>query len=611
MLSLKLHVENSTTSGAPPESVYPMLQIPVLKYPRWAWVIRTNPSIRPIDKKFDLKPRPRSEVLVLNLENRHLSYQRYRWGSDRRVAWLDLLQSLRQIKNDKKAGCLVINLSGFSARPSLAWEMRQMLQDIRDVGIRVVIQIDRAGMLQYYLASVADDVCIDPQGSITLPGMAVKRTYVKGALDKLGLGFQEFRYMSHKTAVESMSRSTMSEADRQQYGRMIDVIYETIREGVAVDRELSEADFDAVVDNDVRLSAKNCMERKLVNRIGRWDDLLRPFRNVRSVEAPRGWSPPLDQVWGQPKRIAVVYLVGLCAMDSGIKGRASSAFMRALSYDSSIAAVVIRADSPGGDPLPSDLIAEATRMLRKAGKPVIISQGDVAGSGGYWISMDGTHILTTPLTITGSIGVISGWLYDQGLGQKLGLTADGLSRGAHADLFTSLRLPLLGMGIPTRPQNEDELKKTETYILDMYTDFLAAVARGRNLEEDRVRELAEGRIWMGEDAVKNELVDSIGTLSDALDLAAAEAGLSSLDNVEIFEYPPRKLFKMPSLMPSLPGILGRLLTGNAEQEVLVSQDSDIDENYVLKYLKTLARSPGQPSMMMTPDLLPDVWVEDR
>ena len=307
-------------------------------------------------------------------------------------------------------------------------------------------------------------------------------------------------------------------------------------------------------------------------------------------------------------------------MDTGIKGRTTSKYLHKLAKDRNVAAVVLRVDSPGGDPLPSDLVAEGIRKLKAAGKPVIISQGDVAASGGYWISMDGNRILTTPLTITGSIGVIGGWLWDDGLGEKLGLTADEVHRGDHADLFAGMGIPFVGGAIPRRPLNEEELDKVEDLIVGMYGDFVQKVATGRGLEEARVRELGEGRVWMGGDALERGLVDSFGSLPDAIALAREMAGLDPDRPVNVAEFPERPLFEWPSFGPRMAGVSGVATPLLAPVAKLLhdlkpgSDWADIDTgdgeevNYEAFYLSTLARNGGNPTLVTPPEALPDAWV---
>jgi protease-4 len=564
-------------------------------------------------------PVRRTQLYVpVDLENKRLTYQKYRMFDDRRVAWLDLARFLQALKRDPEVRGVALNLAGLTTRPSIAWELRQLLGELQAAGKEILIHVDRAGMMLYGLASVADRLTIDPQGSLILPGTALKRTYLKGTLEKLGVGFQEFRHFTHKSAMESFSRDAMSDADREQRQRVVDVYYETVRTAVVRSRGLSDHIFDMVVDEEVFVLARQAVELDLVDAVARWRDLRRWLAEERggmlSAPSDRHLRDYREEVWGPRPRIAVVYAVGGCAMDSGIRGRATSAHLRRLAEDPGVAAVVLRADSPGGDPLPSDLVAEACRILREAGKPVVVSQGDVAASGGYWISMDGDHILTTPVTITGSIGVIAGWFWDDGLGEKAGLTVDGVQRGRRADLFTGMSLPFLGGAIPTRPLDETELRRVKERMLVMYDDFVGRVAAGRGLDEARVREIAEGRVWMGGDALELGLVDGFGGLLDAIDLARQRAGIPRDRDVDLVEYPPRPLLEWPfaKLAPRLISLGGlRSLLGAGSSSADLPPDPGAEpEGYDWRYLRALAADPGRPQLLVPPDLLPAGWAPE-
>jgi protease-4 len=462
---------------------------------------------------------------------------------------------------------------------------------------------------------------------MALPGYALSRSYLKGTLEKMGLGFQEFRYFEYKSAMETYSRDSMSEADREQRQRIVDVLYETVRAGATASRGISDADFDRAIDRETILSPDQALELGLVDAVTRWDQLSQTL----ALENAGVWTtPPVetyrefwDDQWGEPKKIPVVYAVGPCAMDSGIKGRTTSAYMRKLASDPSVAAVVLRADSPGGDPLPSDLVADATRILRRAGKPVIISQGDVAASGGYWISMDGTEVFTTPLTITGSIGVIGGWVWDDGMTEKLGITSDVVQRGERADLFSAVNLPFLG-GVPRRPLNDEELARIRDLILENYGKFVAAVASGRGLTTEAVEAVAQGRVWMGGDAIEHGLCDSFGSLDDAIERARELGGVGDWEEIEIVEYPPRPWIQWPSLGPKMPSFFGlgdrvnlmlAALYGldMAGSEAALSADPYVGapglSAFDVEYLKTIIATPGAPVMMVGPDVLPEGWRE--
>ena len=596
-----------------------------------SYLVRSEPpfSGRPVRTPALFTPLP--GYYPLNLENKILTYQKYRYLDDKHVAWLDLLRLLQRMEPGKQLKGVAVNLAGFRGRPSLLWEFRRELQRLQDKGLEIIIHADRLGQSTYYLASVADHLSLDPWGEVALPGLVLTRSYLKGTLEKLGVGFQELRYFKYKSAVESLSRDSMSPADREQRQRLVDLIYDEFARAVTRDRQLPAGRYDEAVDQYGRLTADEALSLKMVDRVGRWDELGSWLRKNRGAGFATGealqpaTSLPYDDNWGPALRIPVVYAVGVCDMDTGIKGRATSAYLRSLIRDPRVVAVVLRADSPGGDPLPSDLVGQAVRDLRKAGKPVIVSQGDVAASGGYWISMDGTRILTTPLTITGSIGVISGWAWNDGLADKLGITADSVERGRHAGLYSSVNIPFLG-SLPRRAMNQEELDRAEHLIRGMYDQFVAAAARGRGMDPARVGELAQGRVWLGGDAVQNGLCDGFGTLADAIDLARTQAGVPGWRPTQVVEYPPRPLIKLPSLMPRLPSLggLGRAWNGWLES-LLVHQGTDAQgpagplastvagwpglDVLETDYVQRIGRNAGQPLLMLSPEDLPQDWKE--
>lgn len=579
------------------------------------YLVRIRPPYRGIPVGKELRKRFTGNTVVpLNLENKVLTYQRDRWFDEKRIAWIDLARHLDAIRDEPGAAGVALNLSSFRGRPSLVWELRTKLAELRAAGKRVYVYADRLDMSGIYLASVADDITLDPQGDLMLPGLAVHRTYLRGALEKLGLGAEEWRFLSHKTAFEGYSRADMSDADKEQLGRLVDVIYETWRGGVCEGRGLTTEAFDAVVNDEVFVLPKRALELGLADRLGRWPDLTERLASegkLRVGDLPGGSGRRAfpDERWGRPPEIAVVYAVGECAMDSGIRGRATGKHMRGLAGDRDVRAVVLRADSPGGDPLPSDLVAEGTRKLKEKGKPVVVSQGDVAASGGYWISMNGSKVLTTPLTITGSIGVIAGWIWDDGFSKKFGLTADGVQRGKHADLFTGIRIPLIDGVVPERAITDEEREVVKTLILDEYDTFVKGVAEGRGLTEARVREIGEGRVWMGGDAMDRGLADRFGGLDAAIQEARALAGLSPDEEVIITEYPPRKLFSLPSFLPAIPGIrsLARLLASQGDDDGGLL---DMPAPYEEAYIRQIVDTPGRPLMLIPPENLPRGWGEE-
>lgn len=587
------------------------------------FMVRMNPPFDGIaDHELQLLGK-KSYYYPISLENKFVTYQKYRMFDDTRVAWLDLLRLMDTLKENDRIQGVAINLAGTRFRSSLLWEMREEILELQAAGKEVIVHLDRSGFALFYLASAADRLTLDPYGQISMPGLALSRSYLKGTLEKLGVGLQAHRYFKYKSALETASRDHMSEADREQRQRIVDVLFEMFREEIAYRRDMTSEAFETIIDEKTFVLAQEALALGLVDAAARWDQ-LGPWliENRGTGLAPAGTverpSARTDEPWGPLPKIPVVYALGECAMDSGINGRATSAYLRGLVNDPEVAAVILRADSPGGDPLPCDLVNEALRQLKEAGKPVIVSQGDVAASGGYMISLEGTEILTTPLTITGSIGVISGWVYEDGLGEKTGVTSDVVSRGRHADLFAKVNIPVIG-SVPRRAKTEEELARTEFVIREMYDTFVTDVAQGRGLEKDAVEKVAQGRVWMGGDAIERDLCDRFGGLADAIDLARREAGIED-KRYQLVEYPPRKLFQMPNLMPSLPSFLGvgtrinNMLVGlipepadAAKPEMVLPLGLDASSFH---FLKTINEAAGQPVLMMSPDLLPDGWRDD-
>ena len=390
---------------------------------------------------------------------------------------------------------------------------------------------------------------------LSLEGFVAGQTYFAGSLEKLGLGFDEWRFFKYKSAVEALSRREMSAADREQWTALIEDFYGTVRSEVCAERNLQPDEFDRLVDEITIFLPEDALSSGLVDSLGRWDDLEAVVRDLEGGKGSvaRSYQPIQDTDWGVQPRVAVVYALGICAMDSGIRARTLSRELESIKDDDDIDAVVLRVDSPGGDGLASDLVASALTRCREK-KPVIVSQGSVAASGGYWLSMNADSIVAAPNTVTGSIGIIGGWLYDLEFKQKLGMTTDHVKVGAHADLPFGATLPLLGLTLPDRNLDAGEQETMERLMRSFYRDFVAKVGKGRGLSAEKVEESAQGRVWSGKRAMERGLVDELGGLNRAIRIAAEKAGIPAETEVELVEYPRQPLldpgFFTPRLMRS-------------------------------------------------------------
>ena len=454
--------------------------------------------------------RPRARYLSLELSG-PVRHRRFAFFDDSQ-SLLALIALLERAHRDPAIKGLAINASGLRISPALGWELREKLRQISAGGKRVVVYIDRVDMYNYHWASVADHLVLDPAGAIGLQGYVAGYTYFKDALEKLGIGFDEWRLFRYKSAAEVYVRRDMSAGEREQLTALLDDWYALARRDISTARSLAPEHFDRLVEDTAFFLPQEALDAGLVDRLGRWNEIDRIVEDIAIVTA-NSYTRPADRRWGQRKRIAIVYALGVCAMDTGIGARRLVGEIA--SACAAADAVVLRVDSPGGDILPSALVADAVLKCRER-KPVIVSQGYLAASGGYMISLPGDAIVTAPNTITGSIGVIAGWAYNKGFKEKLGLSTSHVQVGRHADLPFGMTLPLLGLHLPDRTLTEDESVRMEHTIRSLYADFVAQVASSRHLAPDSVEVIAQGRVWSGQRAVQLGLADRIGGLETAI-----------------------------------------------------------------------------------------------
>jgi len=372
---------------------------------------------------------------------------------------------------------------------------------------------------------------------------------------------------------------------------LLDDFYALVREDVATSRNVSPDKFDSWINKNLDFFPDSALSEGLVDTLGRWEDIKDIIKSLEGKEKRMVGGKRLanqefpSRIWGEKPKIAIVYALGVCAMDEGIKARQLEKIFRSLREDKDVKAVVFRVDSPGGYALASDVTAEALRKCAQK-KPVIVSQGNLAASGGYWISMYGDTIVAAPLTVTGSIGVIGGMFWNKGIGSKLGLTSDHVKVGDHADLGFGITLPILNMTVPDRKPTTEERDKIERLFREAYKVFINKVARGRKMTPGAVDSVGQGRIWSGVDGKEKGLVDVIGGLETAIALAKQAANILPEKEVEIVEMPKKGLFNLEFLQPKMPGF-------------------NMEEDKFWLYLKMISEHPGEPIPMIPPDLYPD------
>jgi protease-4 len=463
----------------------------------------------------------------------------------------ETLALVREAQNDKKIDGILLNTSGFQASREYLWELRTALENCKASGKKIAAYFDNADFDLYALVSVADKVIMDAAGSLQFSGYAWGRFYLKDTLDKLGIGFRELRYMEYKSANETFSRSSLSEADRVQYGAYLDEIFTLTKNAIMKGRSLSEEAFTSILDGAFILSAGETQARGLADAAGREEAIAGMIRELEAPSAPEGevtiryvvsgssslmtrskhgarYVPPKQKGFGKAE-IALINAKGHTDLDEGMAARSLAKTILETAERPVVKALVIRMDSPGGSAVAADYIAAALREVKKE-KPVVVSMGSVAASGGYWASMYAGHIMASPYTLTGSIGVIAGWFFDQGLNGRLGVNIDCLARGEHADLFS-------GLAIPRRNLDEAEEGTLKKHILDLYAGFVTQAAECRGMTAEALEPLARGRVYSGQEAVRLGLADSVGGLLEALETARSLAKIPGRRKIVIREYP--------------------------------------------------------------------------
>jgi protease-4 len=451
-------------------------------------------------------------------------------------------------KDSRIAGLMItgnVRPVGYGSGYGALKEVRAALLAFKASGKPVVAYLNEATTRDYYLASTAGDLVLDPFGAILLPGLASQPLFMAGAFEKLGVGVQVTRVGKYKSAVEPYTRKDLSPEAREELQRLLNEIWADLLGDIAASRHVARADLQQVVDAEAVIPAASAVAHKLVDRAAYRDEIIdelkektglrkgtkETFKQV-SLAAYAAVAPGAREViGGRRNEIAVVYAEGEIVDGDGqtgeVGGRKFARELRQLRQDDNIKAVVLRVNSPGGSATASEEIQRELR-LTMAKKPVVVSMGSVAASGGYWISTYSHRIFAEPTTITGSIGVYGMFINVQQLfNTHLGLTWDTVKTGKLADILTV-----------SRPKTDEELAVFQKLVDWIYEEFTTKVAESRKLDKAKVLEIAQGRVWSGVEAKKLGLVDEIGGLSTAITFAAQKAGLGT--NYRLTEYPHKR-----------------------------------------------------------------------
>ena len=427
--------------------------------------------------------------------------------------------------------------------------MRNALSDFKASGKPIWAYNTGLSERDYYLASVADNLVLAPVGLLEINGFRSETQFLGNALRKYGVGVQVLRAGRYKSAVEPFIRSESSPEEKQQTEALISDLWNDFIQTVSGDREITAQQVQQLADEVGLIQPEQALNAGLVDRVGFYDEVLAGLKELSGVEidedepnffADEEEFPQTslaqyaqlvardkDKGFGSDDTVAIVYaegniVVGSETVPGSITSQGLASTLREMRQDDEVKAVVLRVNSPGGSAIASEVIADEVKRLAEE-KPLIVSMGDYAASGGYMIAAAGQKILASPTTITGSIGVYSLLLNFQEIANNNGITWDGVKTAQ-----------LAGMETTSRPQTDTELKIQQDYTDALYDRFMSIVAEGRDVTKARVTQVAQGRVWTGEDAIAADLVDQLGGLEDAIELAAESA---ELDEYQVDEYP--------------------------------------------------------------------------
>ncbi|MDA9121199.1 signal peptide peptidase SppA [Flavobacteriales bacterium] len=456
----------------------------------------------------------------------------------------DILASLKNAAKDDKIKGIYLDMQSVPAGMATVEEIRNALLEFKESGKWIISYSEIYSQKAYYLASVSDELWLNPQGMVEWKGLGSQMMFLKGMFEKLEVEPQIIRYGKFKSAVEPLILDKMSEANRMQTMTYMSDLWNKMLRGISEGRGKTVEELDGFAQNATIQNGKDALENGLVDELLYKDEVTAKLRAKLEIEkeddkinfiglakykdAPKAKGD--DEKATKKEKIAIVYAVGSIEGGQGddetIGSEKISAEIRKARLDDKIKAIVLRVNSPGGSALASDVIWREVVLAREA-KPVVVSMGDVAASGGYYIACAADTILAQPNTITGSIGVFGVLMNAQKMiNNKLGIMIDTVKTNRFADLGTPLRA--------LTPLERDIIQNG---VNEIYEDFITKVGQGRGMTIAQVDSIGQGRVWSGEDALEIGLVDLLGGIDDAVEIAA---NMAEVENYRVVEYPAQK-----------------------------------------------------------------------
>ncbi|MDR0864166.1 MAG: signal peptide peptidase SppA [Candidatus Symbiothrix sp.] len=498
-------------------------------------------------------------------------------GSSETYGLNDILSAIEKAKGNDKIKGIYLNAGYTHSGYATVEPIRKALLDFKESGKFIIAYGEDFNQRSYYVASVADEIFMNPQGTLDFRGLASSIQFNKGVLEKWGIEMQVFKVGTYKSAVEPYIQDKMSEPNREQVTAFLNDIWGNLLTGISESRSISVEQLNKYADECLMFSTPESLvgykmidglkygdevEAYLKEKLGLKEDAKLKYAGVKDLKTITENKKKTSK-----DKIAVLYAEGEIISDA-LSGFYSQGSITAKEYvkelnklkeDKNVKAVVFRVNSPGGSAYASEQIWHAVKELREV-KPVVVSMGDYAASGGYYISCGANKIVSEPSTLTGSIGIFGLIPSGAQLAKKMGATYDGVSTNKHSNFADDvLSIPLIGLGLlPARPLNSEESALIQVYIERGYDLFISRCAEGRGKTKAEIDAIGQGRVWTGNQALKLGLVDEIGGIDVAIKEAAGLAGIS---DYSLGEYPVQKDFFTSLMENSSESVSERMTQG--------------------------------------------------
>ncbi|MBW3666266.1 MAG: signal peptide peptidase SppA [Actinobacteria bacterium] len=466
----------------------------------------------------------------------------------RAVVLRDVTDALDRAREDDRVTAVVVRLGNGGVGLAQAQEVREAVARFRASGKRAIAYAETfgemgRGTIDYYLATAFEEIHLQPLGMVSIEGLVSRTPFLRGLLDRLGMTPDFDHRREYKTAMYLLTEKEFVEPHEEMARAILEDQMAQIVAGIAADRRLEPDRVRHLIDNAPLLGVE-ALEAGLVDELSYRDQAYRAAGEDGHFMYHHRYLKRAGRPHRKGQRIGLVYGTGIIVRgSSGLDPLSRGATLgaedvaraiREAGDDEKVKALVFRVDSPGGSAVASEVVRREVARAREAGKPVVVSLGDVAGSGGYWIAAPASRIVAQPGTVTGSIGVVAGKLAPDAAWQKVGVNWGELHEGRNA-----------GFAVPLQPYTDTERERLEAILDSVYEDFKQRVADGRLLAVDDVEEVAKGRVWTGAQAAERGLVDELGGLHRALQLARDEAGIAPDAFIQVRVFPARRAIPLP------------------------------------------------------------------